>query len=83
MAAIHGNGIHKGPAWSNPGDPRNQARTAIKLDLHGYKSGVVRDLRENRMNKIDFDRLTELQRLFAHAALIEAPAKAFAAAHAD
>jgi hypothetical protein len=83
MAAIHGNGIHKGPAWSNPGDPRNQERTAIKLDLHGYKSGVVRDLRENRMNKIDFDRLTELQRLFAHAALIEAPAKAFAAAHAD
>lgn len=82
MAAIHGNGIHKGPAWTRPGDPSNQARTAIKLDLHGYKAGVDRDLHENRMHKVDFDRLTELQRLFAHAALVEAPTKVFAAAHA-
>jgi len=81
LAAIHGNGIHKGPAWTHPGDPNNRPRTAIKLDLHGYKAGVVRDLRENRMRREDFDHLTELQRLFAHATLVETPARALAAAH--
>ena len=73
LAAIHGNGIHKGPAWTRPGDPANQPRTAIKLDLHGYKQGVARDQRENRIRRIDFGRMTELQRLFAHATLVEEP----------
>ena len=63
VAAIHGNGIHKGPAWARPGDPQNRARTAIKLDLHGYKAGVPRELNENRILKSDFDRMTELQKL--------------------
>lgn len=71
VAAIHGNGIHKGPAWSRPGDPYNRPRTAIKLDLHGYKSGVSRDLNENRILASDFARMTELQRLFAHPTLVE------------
>jgi Phytanoyl-CoA dioxygenase (PhyH) len=73
IAAIHGNGIHKGPAWTKPGDPNNQPRTAIKLDLHGYKSGVVRDLHENRISRLDFDGLSGLQRLFVHATLLEPP----------
>jgi Phytanoyl-CoA dioxygenase (PhyH) len=71
VAAIHGNGIHKGPAWSRPGDPSNRPRTAIKLDLHGYKAGVSRDRNENRMLASDYARMTELQRLFAHATLVE------------
>jgi Phytanoyl-CoA dioxygenase (PhyH) len=71
VAAIHGNGIHKGPAWKRLGDPNNKPRTAIKLDLHGYKSGVARELNENRILKSDFDRMTELQRLFAHPTLVE------------
>jgi len=71
IAAIHGNGIHKGPAWARPGDPSNKPRTAIKLDLHGHKVGVVRDGRENRMRRPDFERLSELQRLFAHPTFIE------------
>jgi hypothetical protein len=83
VAAIHGNGIHKGPSWTRPGDPGNRPRTAIKLDLHGYKAGVVRDLHENRMRRVDFDRLTELQRLFAHATLVETPVRVLAAAHAN
>ncbi len=74
VAAIHGNGIHKGPAWERPGDPANQPRTAIRLDLHGCKSGVVRDGRENRMRQCDFKRMSPLQRLFAHATLVEDPA---------
>jgi len=71
VAAIHGNGIHKGPAWSRPGDPNNRPRTAIKLDLHGYKSGVSRDLNENRILSSDYARMSELQRLFAHPTLVE------------
>jgi hypothetical protein len=71
VAAIHGNGIHKGPAWSRPGDPNNRPRTAIKLDLHGYKSGVSRDLNENRILASDYARMSELQRLFAHPTLVE------------
>ncbi|MGA8366776.1 MAG: phytanoyl-CoA dioxygenase family protein [Candidatus Acidiferrales bacterium] len=73
LAAIHGNGIHKGPAWTRPGDPNNKPRTAIRLDLHGHKRGVVRDMKENRMRKADFERMSELQRLFAHAAIVEDP----------
>lgn len=70
IAAIHGNGIHKGPAWPL-GAPDNEPRTAIKLDLHGCKAGVVRDGTENRLSRADFDRMTELQKLFAHATLVE------------
>jgi len=71
IAAIHGNGIHKGPAWTEPGSPKNKPRTAIKLDLHGYKSGVARDMKENRIRKCDFERMSGLQKLFAHGALVE------------
>jgi hypothetical protein len=71
IAAIHGNGIHKGPAWARPGDPSNRPRTAIKLDLHGHKAGIVRDGKENRMWRSDFETLSELQRLFAHATIVE------------
>jgi Phytanoyl-CoA dioxygenase (PhyH) len=71
IAAIHGNGIHKGPAWANSGDPSNKARTAIRLDLHGHKLGVKRDGKENRMRQSDFERMSELQRLFAHAEIVE------------
>jgi len=71
IAAIHGNGIHKGPAWTRPGDSANKPRTAIKLDLHGYKRGATRDFKENRIRKSDFESMTELQRLFAHATLVE------------
>lgn len=71
IAMIHGNGIHKGPSWTRPGDPANEPRTAIKLDLHGCKSGVVRDGKENRMRRSDLERLTSLQKLFAHATIVD------------
>jgi hypothetical protein len=79
IAMIHGNGLHKGPSWI-PGNPANQPRTAIRLDLHGCKAGVRRDLRENRMSRSDYARLTELQKLFAHATFVqdEAPLSASA-----
>jgi hypothetical protein len=71
LAAIHGNGIHKGPAWPRPGDPENKPRTAIKLDLHGHKRGVERRGNENRMWRRDFERMSPLQRLFAHPTLVD------------
>jgi Phytanoyl-CoA dioxygenase (PhyH) len=71
IAAIHGNGIHKGPAWARPGDPANQPRTAIKLDLHGYKAKFVRDMQENCILREDFGRLSDLQKLFAHATVVD------------
>lgn len=71
IAAIHGNGIHKGPSWTRPGDPNNRPRTAIRLDLHGHKSGIVRDGKENRIRRSDFERMNALQRLFAHAEIVE------------
>jgi len=81
IAAIHGNGIHKGPAWALPGDPANRPRTAIKLDLHGHKVGVARDSKENRMWRGDFERLSALQRLFAHATIVEENQRAAALAN--
>jgi hypothetical protein len=81
VAAIHGNGIHKGPAWNKPGDPNNRPRTAIKLDLHGYKAGISRDLNENRILAPDYARMTKLQRLFAHPTLVKQ--EAALAAHAS
>ena len=79
VAFVHGNGIHKGPAWARPGDPSNRARTAIRLDLHGYKSGVTRDFRENRITEATWNGMTELQRLFAHATFVESqPLRAMA-----
>lgn len=71
IAMIHGNGIHKGPSWTRPGDPGNKPRTAIKLDLHGRKSGVIRDGKENRMRRSDYQRLSDLQKLFAHASFAD------------
>lgn len=71
IAAIHGNGIHKGPAWPRSGDSNNQPRTAIKLDLHGHKAGVSRNHRENRMRAADYRGMSELQRLFAHETLVD------------
>ncbi|HUA01085.1 MAG TPA: phytanoyl-CoA dioxygenase family protein [Candidatus Aquilonibacter sp.] len=71
IAAIHGNGIHKGPAWKQPGDPSNLPRTAIKLDLHGHKAGVARGGQENLLWRSDSERMSPLQRLFAHATIVE------------
>ncbi|HVB85819.1 MAG TPA: phytanoyl-CoA dioxygenase family protein [Candidatus Dormibacteraeota bacterium] len=71
IAAIHGNGIHKGPAWARLGDPENRPRTAIRLDLHGCKSGIIRDHKENCVRKSDFDCMSGLQRLFAHASIVD------------
>ena len=64
-------GFTRGPRGRKPGGRKNLPRTAIKLDLHGYKAGVSRDMKENRIRKCDYERMSELQRLFAHGTLVE------------
>ncbi|HUC42319.1 MAG TPA: phytanoyl-CoA dioxygenase family protein [Candidatus Micrarchaeaceae archaeon] len=73
VAWVCGNGIHKGPAWPHPGEPTNQPRTAIKIDIHGCKRGVVRDYYENRIPEGALAQMTPLQRLFAHATPVAVP----------
>jgi len=67
VVMIHGNGFHKGPSWAVYGDPRNKARTVIRIDAHGnsatlnYRGGV-----REKMRREDRDRLTsDLQKRFA------------------
>jgi hypothetical protein len=66
VAMVHGNGIHKGPCWPNPGDPRNIARTAIKIDINGHKPKAHRTGHDNRMTKQQFEGFSELQKMFAY-----------------
>jgi hypothetical protein len=70
VALIHGNGLHKGPAWPQMGDSINQPRTAIKIDVHGPKPGVNYATKRNVMRREDCERLSDLQRLFAHESCI-------------
>lgn len=67
VVLIHGNGIHKGPVWPRLGDSSNQPRTAIRIDVHGPKVGSDYSAKKNRLRTEDFDRLSTLQKLFAHA----------------
>jgi hypothetical protein len=60
---ISGNGIHKGPAWPVYGDPTNQPRTALRIDVHGLTSRGAPPA-SRRMRRADYDRLSPLQRLF-------------------
>ncbi len=82
IVAIHRNGIHKSVAWRHP--PRagaaNKPRTAIRLDVRGYKCGLTRQPSENRMRKYNFDRMSELQRLFARPAFVDDPEPALSRA---
>jgi ectoine hydroxylase-related dioxygenase (phytanoyl-CoA dioxygenase family) len=64
VAIIHGNGFHKGPAWSRYGDPRNAPRTALRMDFHGHR--LRKDMRRKqcKISSKDYARLSHLQRLF-------------------
>ena len=70
IAAIHGNGIHKGPAWTRPGDPqtgRELRSSSICMDTRGRPARLPT---KTQSGFADFERMTELQRLFAHATLV-------------
>jgi hypothetical protein len=65
IAIIHGNGLHKGPVWARYGEPRNRARTAVRLDFNGHKWGKQNRWKQNKIRSSDYARFTPLQRLFA------------------
>lgn len=71
VAIIHGNGIHKGPCWPDPGRKTNRDRTAIKIDINGYKMRSRIGPKNNEMTADQFSSLNDLQKLFAHANIRE------------
>jgi len=76
IAIIHGNGFHKGPAWTKYGDPNNQARTAIRLDFHGHRLGSNKRRKGSRIRREDYARLSKLQKLFTEESAVVAVSQA-------
>jgi len=65
VVIMHGNGFHKGPSWATYGDPRNRARTVVRVDAHGNSASTnYRGVGGERIRKADYDRLSNLQKLF-------------------
>jgi hypothetical protein len=66
LAIIHGNGLHKGPAWPDYKDLRNRPRTAVRLDFQGYKLAKAsnNNWKGAKIGASDYRSLTPLQRLF-------------------
>lgn len=65
VVIMHGNGFHKGPSWKSYDDPRNAARTAIRVDAHGNSAKTTYRGGGEKITRPDYERLTRLQRLFA------------------
>jgi len=71
LAIIHGNGLHKGPAWPRYGDSTNLPRTAVRLDFQGHKlRKTVNRWKAAKIRESDFRRLSPLQRLFTDPAAV-------------
>jgi hypothetical protein len=70
---IHGNGFHKGPAWTHGAGVKNLPRTAIRLDFHGHKLGKERSRWKGSLIRAgDYAGLGPLQRLFVDEAAVVA-----------
>ncbi len=65
VVIIHGNGFHKGPSWSTYGDPRNRARTAIRVDAHGNSARTTYRGGGEKIKREAYNDLSRLQKLFA------------------
>jgi len=75
LVIIHGNGLHKGPAWPVYKDPSNKPRTAVRLDFQGYKlAKATNSWKGAKIRASDFRRLSTLQRLFTEEAAVAAEA---------
>lgn len=64
LAFVYGNGLHKGPDWKTYGDPKNRARTAMRIDVQSYGKGVRKFKKEQKIRKEDYDRMSPTQKLF-------------------
>jgi hypothetical protein len=62
---MHGNGFHKGPSWLHQSDPQNRPRTALRFDFAGRKFHGRYIGQEKKIRIQDYNRLSELQKLFA------------------
>lgn len=77
ITAIPHRGTHAS-VWTYPADTSNKPRTSIVIRISGYKRGEVALAPQNRMLKWNFDRMTELQRMFAYPGFIDEPIPEFA-----
>jgi len=69
VVALPGSG-KRGSIWSYPTDVTNRPRTSIMIHISGYDVGDKPVIKQNRMLKWNFDRMTGLQQMFAHPALV-------------
>jgi hypothetical protein len=64
--------------WTYPADTSNNPRTSIIIIISGYKPGEIALQPQNRMLRWNFDRMTELQQMFAYPRFIDEPIPEFA-----
>jgi len=69
VAIIHGNGLHKGPAWDLIKDSagfEKHPRTAIRLDIDGYKiNRHPSEVQSKKIRKSEYEQLSKFQKGFA------------------
>ena len=74
VAIIHGNGLHKGPAWDfseGESSSKKRPRTAIRLDIDGYKiSRHPKGVQRKKILRQDYESLSPWQKIFAREFLI-------------
>jgi Phytanoyl-CoA dioxygenase (PhyH) len=66
LGFISGNGIHKGPVWDDYRSPKNQARTAVRIDMHGRRHARV-TAAGRKITVASYESMSSLQRLFTRA----------------
>jgi hypothetical protein len=59
--------------WTYPADIHNKPRTSIMIDLCAFQHGDTTPAAQNCMLKWNFDRLTDLQKMFAYPTFFEEP----------
>jgi hypothetical protein len=77
IVAVSGGG-DRGSVWTYPGDVNNKPRTSLRIQISGYKAGDLPAAPQNRILKWNFDRMTELQQMFAYPGLVDDPTPGFA-----
>ena len=59
--------------WTYPADIHNRPRTSIMIDIRAFQREDTATKAQNRMLKWNFDRLTDLQKMFAYPAFLDEP----------
>jgi hypothetical protein len=71
VALPHSNG--RGAIWTYPADINNKPRTSIMIDIRACQHQDPVAEAQNCMRKWNFERLTDLQKMFAYPAFWDEP----------